>query len=86
MNRNFQIIIINKHRIWHLFRISIISFGYFFFQKGKFDLRSLLSKGRYFRGDRYFRDLITPVIFYRCFRRPLLSELYGNISCLAVVL
>ena len=41
----------------------------FFLQKGKFVLRFLLSEDRYFQGDRYFRDLLTPVTFYRYFRR-----------------
>ena len=55
----------------------------YFLQKGKYVLRSLLSEGRYFRGHRYFRDLITPVTFFRHFWRfatfegSLLSELYG---------
>ena len=40
-----------------LFRISIISVFF------------LLSEGGYFRGDRYFRDLLTPVTFYRYFLR-----------------
>ena len=40
-----------------LFRISIISVFF------------LLSEGGYFRGDRYFRDLLTPVTFYRYFWR-----------------
>ena len=50
--------------MWYLFRISIIS-G-IFLQKGKLVLRSLLSEGRYFRGDRYC--LVTPVTFFRYFR------------------
>ena len=80
MNRNCQIIIINKHRIWHLLRMSIISFRYFFPKREIcFEISSF--GGSLFSGDRYFRDLITPVTFYRCFRRSLLSELYGNISC-----
>ena len=37
----------------------------YFFPEGKLVLRSLPSEGRYFRGDRYFRDLLTPVTFYR---------------------
>ena len=55
----------------------------YFLQKGKFVLRFLLSEDRFFRGDLYFRDLLTPVTFYRYFRRfasvegSLLSELYG---------
>ena len=50
--------------MWYLFRISIISV--IFLQKGKLVLRSLLSEGRYFRGDLYC--LVTPVTFYRYFR------------------
>ena len=47
-------------------------------------MRSLLSEGRYFRGDRYFRDLLTPVTLYRFFRTfatcegSLHSLLYGS--------
>ena len=62
-------IIINK--AW----ISGICSGYLsyplFLQKGKYlsVLKSLLSEDRYFRGDCYFRDLLTPVTFYLYFRR-----------------
>ena len=58
---------------FNLFRISIISVIFF-----------LLSERGYFRGDRYFRDVLIPVTFYRYFWRfatvegSLLSELYGN--------
>ena len=45
---------------FNLFRISIISVFLFFV---------LLSEGGYFRGNRYFRDLLTPVTFYRYFWR-----------------
>ena len=44
-------------------------------------MRSLLSEGRYFRGDSHFRDSLTSVTFYCYFRRfaffegSLLSEL-----------
>ena len=38
-----------------------------FFQKGKLVLRSLLSEGRYFRGDSHFRDSLTSVTFYATF-------------------
>ena len=38
----------------------------YFFPEGKLVLRFLPSEGRYFRGgDRYFRDLLTPVTFNR---------------------
>ena len=39
----------------------------YFFPEGILVLRSLPSEGRYFRGggDRYFRDLLTPVTFNR---------------------
>ena len=40
-----------------------------FLQKGKLVLRSLLSEGRYFRGDSHFRDSLTSVTFYCYFRR-----------------
>ena len=67
---------------FNLLRISITSV--FFLQKGKLVLRSLLSEGRYFRGNRYFRDLLTPVTLYPFFRTfatcegSLLSLLYGS--------
>ena len=44
---------------FNLFRISIISVIFFF----------LLSERGYFRGDRYFRDVLIPVTFYRYFWR-----------------
>ena len=66
--------------MWPLFRVSIISV---FLQKGKLVLRSVLSEGHFFQGERYFWDLLTPVTFYRYFQRfatfkgPLLPELCG---------
>ena len=36
-----------------------LSYPVFFLQKGKLVLRSLLLEGRYFRGDRYFRRVVT---------------------------
>ena len=63
MNKNVKIIIISKPQI----SVQDIYHTRYFLQKGKLVLRSqksLLSEGRYFRGDRYFRDLLTPVIFY----------------------
>ena len=78
--------------MWPLFRVSIISV--IFLQKGKLVLRSVLSEGHYFQGERYFWDLLTPVTFYRYFQRfatfkgLLLSELYGitlrNVSFLKI--
>ena len=45
--------------MWHLICSGYLSYPSFF----------LLSEGGYFRGDRYFRDLLTPVTFYRYFWR-----------------
>ena len=56
-----QITIFNKTWIsvaFNLFRISDYHIYFFFFwQKGKLVLRSLLSEGNYFLGDCYFWDL-----------------------------
>ena len=60
MNKNVKIIIISKPQI----SVQDIYHTRYFLQKGKLVLRSLLAKGRCFRGNRYFRDLLTPVIFY----------------------
>ena len=56
----FKIIIISKPRI----SVQDIYHTHYFLQREKLVLRSLLSEGRYFRGNSYFRDLLTPVIFY----------------------
>ena len=42
---------------------------HYFSQKGKLVLRSLLLEGRYFPGDPYFQDLLTPATFHRYFQR-----------------
>ena len=55
-------IVINKPRISVAFVQDIYHIHYFM-QKGKLVLRSLLLKGRYFRGDSHFQDLLTPVTF-----------------------
>jgi len=60
LNKNVKIIIFSKPRI----SVQGIYHTRYFLQKGKLVLRSLLSEDRYFRGNRYFRDLLTPVIFY----------------------
>ena len=49
----------NKPRISVAFVQNIYHIRFFFWQKGKLVLRSLLLEGRYFRGDRYFRRVVT---------------------------
>ena len=69
MNRKLcQIIIISKPRISVVFVQDIYHIHYFS-QKGKLVLRSLLLEGRYFCGDPYFQDLLTPATFHRYFQR-----------------
>ena len=56
-----QIVIIDVQAIYHI---------RYFLQKGKLASRSLLSEGRYFRGGSLLSGvLLTPVTFYRYFRR-----------------
>ena len=43
-------------------------------------MRSHLSEGRYFRGDGFFRDMVTPVKFYRHFRRVVSFEIHCETS------
>ena len=65
---------------------------HYFSQKGKLVLRSLLLEGRYFPGDPYFQDLLTPATFHRYFQRfatfegSLILELYCNIPFLRGIL
>ena len=78
MNRHVKYsLFINFGSLWHLFRISIITSFFSFPAKKEISFEaSIPSEGR------YFRDLLTPVTFYRYFLRfasfegSLLSELY----------
>ena len=53
-------IIIDVQAIYHI---------RYFLQKGELASRSLLSEGRYFGGIAAFGILLTPVTFYRYFRK-----------------
>ena len=74
-----QMIIINKPRISEAFVQDI--YHTLCFAKREISFEVSTFGGSLFWGDRYFRDLLTPVTynFIASFEGSLISELYGNL-------